>query len=102
MSTSNGVESQPNQQIQIKTTDEVLKGVYANMAHVAHTGEEFVLDFINVSPPAGILSSRVIVSPSHAKRLSAALIENIKRYEERFGTISLAVVPDQKIGFKTE
>src|SRR5581483_3921743 len=91
-----------NQQIQIKAGDEVLKGVYSNMAQIAHTGEEFAIDFMNILPPGGSLVSRVIVSPSHAKRLAAALNENIKRYEEKFGTISLAVVPDAKIGFKTE
>jgi hypothetical protein len=84
-----------NQQLQIKASDEALKGIYANMAQVSHTGEEFVLDFMNVTPPVGI-------SPSHAKRLAGALNENIKRYESQFGTISLAVVPDKKIGFKTE
>jgi len=72
------------------------------MVQAGHTGEEFILDFMNVMPPQGSLVARVIVSPPHAKRLCAALQENIKRYEEKFGTISLAVVPDQKIGFKTE
>jgi len=92
-----------NQQtIQIKASDEVLKGAYANMVQVSHGGEEFVMDFINAWPPAGALVGRIIISPSHAKRLSAALLDNIKKYEEKFGTISLAVVPDQQIGFKTE
>ena len=89
-------------QVQVKVTDEVLKGVYANMVQVGHTGEEFVLDFMNVLPPAGSVVSRVIVSPSHFKRLVGALQENLNTYEKQFGTISLAVVPDKKIGFKTE
>lgn len=96
-------EQQPSQQqIQVKVPDEVLKGVYANMVQVGHNPEEFVLDFMNLFPPTGIAVARVIVSPSHAKRLAKALEENIKKYEEQFGTISLAVVPDQKIGFRTE
>ncbi len=90
------------QPLQVKISDEVLKGAYANMVQIGHTAEEFVLDFMNLVPPAGTVVSRIIVSPSHAKRLSSALLENIKRYEEQYGTISLAVVPDQKIGFKTE
>lgn len=98
------MENQQNdkQQIQVKASDEVLRGVYSNMAQIGHTGEEFVLDFINAAPPVGSLVSRVILSPSHAKRLISALQDNIKNYEKQFGTISLAVVPDQKIGFKTE
>lgn len=90
------------QQIQVKATDEMLQGQYANMVQVGHSGEEFVLDFMNVLPPTGQLVSRVIVSPSHFKRLAAAMQDNLNQYEEQFGTISLAVVPDQKIGFKTE
>jgi len=98
------MENQKNdqQQIQVKASDEILRGVYSNMAQIGHTGEEFVLDFINAAPPAGSLVSRVIISPPHAKRLLSALQENVKSYENKFGTISLAVVPDQKIGFKTE
>ncbi len=91
---------QNNQQTQIKASDEVLKGVYSNQISVGHTGEEFVVDFINALPPSAVLSSRVIMSPSHAKRFLKALEENIKRYEDNFGTISLAVVPDSKIEFK--
>ncbi|PIR95939.1 MAG: DUF3467 domain-containing protein [Candidatus Doudnabacteria bacterium CG10_big_fil_rev_8_21_14_0_10_42_18] len=94
--------SQNQKQLQVKATDEVLKGVYANMVQVGHTSEEFVLDFMNLMPNMGTLNARVIVSPSHAKRLANALMDNIKKYEEQHGTISLAVVPDQKIGFRTE
>ena len=94
--------SEQGQQIQVKITDEILKGVYANMVQVGHTSEEFIFDFMNVVPPAGTVVSRVVVSPSHFKRLVGAMQENLKNYENEYGTISLAVVPDQKIGFKTE
>lgn len=89
-------------QVQIKASDEILKGAYANQAMVSHSSEEFVLDFMNILPPAGMLVSRVLLSPSHYKRLVTAMQDNLKRYENEFGTISLAVVPDRKIGFKTE
>ncbi len=95
-------QNQQPQQVQIKATDEMLKGSYANMVQVGHSSEEFVLDFMNILPPAGQLVSRVIVSPTHYKRLVNAMQDNLKRYEDEFGTISLAVVPDHKIGFKTE
>ena len=98
------MQNQPeqNQQIQIKASDEVLKGVYANLAQVAHSGEEFILDFMNVFPPAGNLVSRVLVSPAHAKRFSAALVDNLKKYEEQYGEIKAGVDQQQKIGFRTE
>ena len=89
-------------QMQVKVTDEILKGVYANMVQVGHTGEEFILDFMNLFPPTGIITSRVIVSPGHVKRIAAALEENIKRYEEAFGKIKISDTPEHKIGFRTE
>lgn len=75
-------------QFQVKAGDEILKGAYANMVQVGHTPEEFILDFMNVFPPAGMLTSRVIVSPAHMKRICAALAENLKSYEQQFGAIS--------------
>lgn len=91
-----------NQQIQVKSNDEVLKGVYANMAQISHSSEEMILDFLNIFPPGANLVSRVIVSPSHFKRLVSAMQENLKKYEDEYGTISLAVVPDKKMGFKVD
>lgn len=89
---------QQSQQIQVKIADEILKGTYANMMQVLHTKEEFVVDFMNLFPPHGIVSSRVIISPGHMKRIVAALQENLKNYENAFGQIQPAEEP--KIGFK--
>lgn len=87
-------------QIQIKASDEILKGVYSNMATVSHTQEEFILDFLNVFPPAGTLNSRVIVSPGHMKRIVAALADNLAKYEKQFGAVKPSDAPTQNpIGF---
>ncbi len=97
--------NQPNQaqskQLQIKISDEMLKGVYANAMQVAHSQEEFMLDFLNLSPHlgTGVVTARVIMSPGHLKRVIAALSENLKRYEDRFGKIEQAQSPEE-IGFK--
>lgn len=90
------------QQMQVKVTDEVLRGVYANMVQVAHTPEEFIIDFMNLFPPSGIITSRVVVSPAHMKRIAQALAENIKRFEEQFGKIAESTAPQQNFGFRTE
>ena len=89
------------QQIQVKITDEVLKGTYANLAQIAHTKEEFVVDFLSMMPPQGIVSARVYMSPAHTKRLSLALTENVKKYEEQFGKIAEGTQESPEIGFKT-
>jgi hypothetical protein len=90
------------QQVQVKITDDILKGVYANMVQVGHTPEEFVLDFMNIVGTAGMVNARVIVSPGHFKRLIAAMQDNLKRYEEQFGKIKESQAPEHKIGFRTE
>jgi len=81
-------------ELQIKIGDEELKGRYANLVRVTHTREEFVLDFIHLVPPSGIVTARVVTSPSHCKRLVQALAANVARYEEAFGTIVEAPGPE--------
>jgi hypothetical protein len=89
----------PQQQLQIKAGDEEMRGAYSNLMQIVHTKEEFVFDFFLNVPPQGLLVSRAIVSPGHAKRIAAALAENIKGYEEKFGTITGSELPEKKIGF---
>jgi len=80
-------DKQNPQEIQIQIPPDVQGGVYANNMVVVHTQEEFVLDFIMATPPVGTVNARVVVSPSHAKRIAAALLDNVEKYEERFGEI---------------
>ncbi len=89
------------QQVQIKAKDEDLKGKYSNLMQVLHTKEEFILDFFLVSPPTGVLASRVIVNPSHMKRMITALKDNIEKYEAKFGKIEEVEIPEPKIGFQS-
>ena len=90
---------QKEKEITIKINDDELRGVYANFMRVTHTKEEFVLDFANVVPPHGIITSRVITSPGHFKRIVKALQENLRMYESRFGAIKEAEEPKKEIGF---
>lgn len=92
-------EASPRQ-VQIKATDEKLKGEYANVMQVLHTKEEFVLDFLNVFPPTGTLNARIIVSPGHFKRMLAAMQDNLGKYEAQFGDVKASDAPTSKIGFQ--
>jgi hypothetical protein len=76
-------------QINIELTDEVAEGIYANLAMIAHSNSEFVIDFIRMMPgvPKAKVKARVVITPEHAKRLLFALQDNIKKYEESFGAI---------------
>jgi hypothetical protein len=90
----------PSQQIQIKATDEKLRGEYSNMMQILHTKEEFVLDFLNIFPPTGTLNSRVILSPGHLKRMQKAIEESLQKYEAQFGKIEASEAPKNSIGFQ--
>jgi len=94
------MEQQKPSQIQIRASDENLKGVYSNVMQVIHTQEEFILDFFNIVGSTGVLSTRVILSPGHLKRMIQALEENMKKYEGHFGKILPAEAPTEEIGFK--
>jgi len=82
------VANNPNQ-INIELPEEIAEGVYANLAMVAHSNSEFVIDFIRLMPgvPKAKVKSRVVITPEHAKRLLNALADNIKKFEESFGDI---------------
>ncbi|MBI5242991.1 MAG: DUF3467 domain-containing protein [Elusimicrobia bacterium] len=85
-------KDQPNQgvQLQVDMDDATAQGAYANLAGVMHTETEFVLDFLFLQPnqPKAKLRARVISSPMHTKRLLAALADNVRKYEDRFGVIA--------------
>jgi hypothetical protein len=89
---------QEQKDIKVFFPNEIKGGVYANNMIVAHTREEFILDFLMVIPPEGAVNARVIVSPGHMKRIFEALKENISVYEKNFGTIKMADEP-KVVGF---
>ena len=107
MSDPEEADQQEGTSIQIIAGDEDLKGRYANLMSVSHTGEEFVLDFFAVTPSSsgearGTLVARVVTSPPHFKRIVAALEDNLEKYEAQFGEIEepRGVFPDpDDIGF---
>ncbi|MBX9852160.1 MAG: DUF3467 domain-containing protein [Cytophagaceae bacterium] len=82
---------QPEQQnqINIELSEDIAEGVYANLAMIAHSNSEFVIDFIRLMPgvPKAKVKARIVITPEHAKRLLAALKDNIRKYEEVFGDI---------------
>ena len=82
------MEEEENQ-INIELSEEMAVGVYANLAMIAHSNSEFVVDFIRLMPgvPKAKVKSRVILTPEHAVRLLGALQDNIRKYEENFGEI---------------
>ena len=77
--------------INIELSEAMAEGEYANLAMIAHSNSEFVIDFIRMMPglPKAKVKARIVVTPEHAKRLLQALTENIERFEAAFGTIKM-------------
>ncbi len=91
----------PNQ-INIELSEEIAEGEYSNLAMIAHSNTEFVIDFIRMMPgvPKAKVKARVVITPEHAKRLLYALKENIEKYEGTFGPIKKSEdVPKFPINF---
>ena len=78
-------------QIQIELTDEMAQGTYSNLAIIAHSSSEFIIDFVRIVPgvPKAKVKSRIILTPEHAKRLLFALNENITKFENQNGNINM-------------
>jgi hypothetical protein len=59
----------------IELSEEIAEGVYSNLAMIAHSNSEFVIDFIRLMPgvPKAKVKSRIVITPEHAKRLLYAL-----------------------------
>ncbi len=70
----------------------VAKGVYSNLALIAHSPSEFVVDFAAVLPgmAKANVGARIVLAPEHAKRLLLALQDNIYKYEQQFGKIEMS------------
>ena len=83
------------QKLNINLTPEVAEGTYANLAIIAHSSSEFVLDFALMMPglKQANVQSRIIMTPEHAKKLLFALQENIGKYEKQFGKVQLTGTP---------
>lgn len=88
-------EFQQNKELNIELDESIAEGEYANLAIIAHSTSEFVLDFVRVMPgvPKARVRNRIILAPEHAKRLLLSLQENIERYEALIGPINLPKIP---------
>lgn len=91
-----------NNDIKIELSPEVAQGTYANLAIIAHSSSEFVMDFVSLLPgvPAANVKSRVIMTPENAKRLAMLLQENIAQYEKQVGEILLYTPHEEVISFE--
>jgi hypothetical protein len=87
--------------LNIELDEKVAEGTYSNLAIINHSVSEFIVDFINIMPgtPKAKVKSRIILTPQHAKRLTKALADNVKRFEKAHGEIKDYEQPPIPINF---
>jgi hypothetical protein len=102
------VEKAQNQlppQFQVEVGEKEAEGIYSNIAFIAHSPSEVILDFARALPglPKARVHARIIMTPQHAKSLLGALEQNLKNYEAEFGVIKLPGEQAQAkgLGFKS-
>ncbi|MFA6493321.1 MAG: DUF3467 domain-containing protein [Patescibacteria group bacterium] len=99
-----------DQQIQINIDPDKVDAKYCDQAMISHNPFGFSIDFAQQIPQMKMLKilSRIAMSPEHIKAFSEVLVENVKKYEEKFGEITLTKsMKDEasslkKIGFHVE
>ncbi|MFA5713366.1 MAG: DUF3467 domain-containing protein [Bacteroidales bacterium] len=88
-------------ELNIELKADIAQGSYSNLAIITHSSSEFILDFVRMMPgvPKAQVNNRIIMNAEHAKRLYLALQDNIAKFENQFGEITLHNSPQVKIPF---
>lgn len=83
-------QNNQKQNLKLNIHPDVAKGTYSNLVVVSHNPSEIILDFAQMLPgiDGAAVRERIIMNPIHAKRLLAALNDNINKYEQQFGPIT--------------
>ena len=70
---------------------EVARGTYSNLAVISHSQSEFIVDFATMLPgmPKPDITNRIVMTPENTVRLAMALHDNIMKYQQEFGEITL-------------
>ncbi len=86
-------EQPAKKEVKVSFPENLRGGVYSNNMVITHTREEFILDFMMITPPVGSVTARVVISPGHMKRMVSALKVNLEKYESKFGKLAEAAEP---------
>ena len=89
-------------QVQVELSEREAEGIYSNLAFIAHSPSEVIVDFARALPglPKAKVYARIILTPQHAKSLLMALEQNLKTFETQFGPIKIPGEPNKELGFK--
>jgi hypothetical protein len=80
----------------LQVADELLGGAYSNAMSVMHTRDEFIMDCMTNFPPSSKVTARLVVSPTHMRRIISVLGDNLSQYEDKFGKIDDGAPPTEQ------
>ena len=98
------MDQQQPTRIQIDLGEKEAEGIYSNLAFIAHSPSEFIIDFARLMPglPKSRVFARIVMTPQNAKALHRTLGTNLERFESTNGEIRLPGLDDHgAIGFQT-
>ncbi|HOY64139.1 MAG TPA: DUF3467 domain-containing protein [bacterium] len=83
--------SRETEELRTQVSESAKLGEYSNFVKIQHSAIDFMLDFAKILPEENMIHvhTRLFMSPIHAKLFAKAMIENIEKYEQKFGTIDL-------------
>jgi hypothetical protein len=76
--------------------DNLKSAVFCNSAFAQFAPEEVSIDFLNMGAMSNSVVSRVVMTPSHTKRLIGVLTKKVAEYEEMFGVVPEIIEPKVK------
>jgi len=68
---------------QLKLSETVMSGDYANAVMIGHTATEFSFDFITTFFPRSAVAQRVFLAAPNAKRLLDSLLHSFQQFQQR-------------------
>lgn len=79
------------EKVELKVVEDVKFEYYTDVMRVSHHPRTFVMDFGRVVPFRDEIKyeMRIFMSPQHFKTVVRALQENLKKYEEGIGYITV-------------
>ncbi len=94
-------QNKKGKELNIDLSEDMAQGVFSNLALINHSPTEFVVDFIQVMPgiPKPKVRSRVILTPTHMKKLLRAMADNVAKYEQQYGEIDEEQTPNIPLNF---
>ena len=78
---------------QLKLSEDVMSGTYANAVMIGHTASEFSLDFITTFFPKSAVAERVFLAAPNAKKLLDSLNHSFQQFQQRLRNPPTPPVP---------